>query len=402
MDPASKADRNQPISGRSSGPPEPISERSPHRVSSAESARRPPKRYKYKQPMHGDSSHLSTSDNGNFSKRLTMPRTMMTARKEAPKRRSDSEEEDKRQKEMKRAPRKGRSASFCPICHRQFGQKSNMMRHLAVMHDKDEASTHLDETDKRRFVSYTTKATGTVRVTKRKEPKTPARVPHLTSSSSSSPERPGSLGQTPLPSAQGRPSSPLLVQVREDLALSSDIDSDEEYFVVVSEDESPEQPPKPATGGTAREPAASAGVASPPVIPPTEGRKPVRPRLPTVRSIRSTIEAPQPLPKMPQQEARKRRAVITTDRLAKAASENPSKSTQELADELTAEYSLTPEERRRCLHLLRGMRVAQRHLCGRIRRAFPMTNGAEEHQEFLGWLQTAMREIEGRDSDELP
>ena len=168
------------------------------------------------------------------------------------------------------------------------------------------------------------------------------------------------------------------------------------------EDESPERSPKQATGDTARKPATSTRVTSPPVIPPTEGRKPVRPRLPTVRSIRSTIEAPQPLPKMPQQEARKRRTVITTDRLAKAASENPSKSTQELADELTAEYSLTPEERRRCLHILRGMRVAQRHLCGRIRRAFPMTNGAEEHQEFLGWLQTTMREVEGRDSDELP
>ena len=97
-----------------------------------------------------------------------------------------------------------------------------------------------------------------------------------------------------------------------------------------------------------------------------------------------------------------RGAVITTDRLAKAASENPSKSTQELADELTAEYSLTPKVRRRCLHLLRGIRVAQRHLCGHIRRAFPMTNGAEEHQEFLSWLQTTMREVEGRDSDELP
>jgi len=148
------------------------------------------------------------------------------------------------------------------------------------------------------------------------------------------------------------------------------------------EDESPERPPKQATGDTAT----SKRVTSPPVVPPTEGRRPVQPRLPTVRSIRSTIEAPQPLPKMPQQEARKRRTVITTDRLAKAASENPSKSTQELADELTAEFSLTPEERRPCLHLLRGMRVAQRHLCGRIRRAFPMTNGAEEHQEFLGWL----------------
>ena len=277
----------------------------------------------------------------------------------------------------------------------------NMMRHLAVMHDRDEATAHLDETDKRRLATFPTKATGAVRVTKRRAPKTPARVPHQTSSSSSSTERPVPLSQVPLPSARERLSSPQLEQLRQDLALTSDSDSDESYFVVISEDESPERSPKPVTGDAARQPTTSRAT-SPPVVPPTEGRKPVRPRLPAVRSIRSAIEAPQPLPKMPQQEARKRRTVLTTDRLAKAASENPTKSTQELADELAAEYFLTPEERRRCLHILRGMRVAQRHLCGRIRRAFPMTNGAEEHQEFLGWLQTTMREVEGRDSDELP
>ena len=148
-------------------------------------------------------------------------------------------------------------------------------------------------------------------------------------------------------------------------------------------------------------PSTSTRATSLPVVPPTEGQRPVRPTLPTVRSLRSTIEAPQPLPKMPQPQARRRRAIITADRVAKAASDNPSKSTKELADELTVEYSLTPEERRRCLHLLRSIRVAQRHLCGRIRRAFPMTNGADEHQEFLSWLQTTI-EVEGRDSDELP
>ena len=351
--------------------------------------------------MRGDLSHLSTSDYRNLNQRLTMPKIKTTARKEAQKRRSDSEEEDGSRKEKKSAPRRGRTVAFCPICHRQFGQKSNMMRHLAVMHDRDEATAHLDETDKRRLATFPTKATGAVRVTKRRAPKTPARVPPQTSSSSSSTERPVPLSQVPLPSARERLSSPQLEQIRQDLALTSDSDSDESYFVVISEDESPERSPKPVTGDAACQPTTSRAT-SPPVVPPTEGRKPVRPRLPAVRSIRSAIEAPQPLPKMPQQEARKRRTVLTTDRLAKAAFENPTKSTQELADELAAEYFLTPEERRRCLHILRGMRVAQRHLCGRIRRAFPMTNGAEEHQEFLGWLQTTMREVEGRDSDELP
>jgi len=88
---------------------------------------------------------------------------------------------------------------------------------------------------------------------------------------------------------------------------------------------------------------------------------------------------------------------VTAARLATAASENPSKSTKELAEELVAEYSLTPEERGKCLHQLRGMRVAQRHLCDRIIRAFPMTRGVEEHEAFLGWLQETMKEVEDRE-----
>jgi len=93
--------------------------------------------------------------------------------------------------------------------------------------------------------------------------------------------------------------------------------------------------------------------------------------------------------------------VITAARLAKAASENPWKSTKGLAEELAAEYSLMLEERRKCLHQLRGMRVAQRHLCSRIRKAFPITRGTEEHEAFLDWLQKTLREVEDRESDEL-
>jgi len=92
---------------------------------------------------------------------------------------------------------------------------------------------------------------------------------------------------------------------------------------------------------------------------------------------------------------------VTAARLAKAASENPSKSTKELAEELAAEYSLTPEEFRKCLHQLRGMRIVPRHLCGRIRSAFPMTRGVEEHEAFLDWLQKTLKEVQDRESDEM-
>jgi len=115
-----------------------------------------------------------------------------------------------------------------------------------------------------------------------------------------------------------------------------------------------------------------------------------------------TIQEARPLPPtLPKTDVRRRRIVITAARLAKAASENPSKSTKELAEELAAEYSLMPEERWKCLHQVRGMRVAQRHLCGRIRRAFPMTRGAEKHEAFLDWMQKTLKEVEERESDAM-
>jgi len=114
------------------------------------------------------------------------------------------------------------------------------------------------------------------------------------------------------------------------------------------------------------------------------------------------IQEARPLPPtLPKTDVRRRRIVITAARLAKAASENPSKSTKELAEELADECSLMPEERRKCLHQLRGMLVAQRHLCSRIRKAFPMTRGTEEREAFLGWLQKTLKEVEDRESDEL-
>jgi len=133
--------------------------------------------------MHAASSHLQKSDDEDFSKE-TMPRIKLTARKEGPERSGDSKEEDEGQKETKRVLQKCRSTSYCPVCNRQFGQKFNMLRHLAVVHEKDEAGKDLDEEEKRRFASYNTKKLGAQRVTKRKKPKTPAVVHHLTSSSS--------------------------------------------------------------------------------------------------------------------------------------------------------------------------------------------------------------------------
>jgi len=121
--------------------------------------------------------------------------------------------------------------------------------------------------------------------------------------------------------AQERPSFSAddpIDQVRVDLAMSSDSNSDDDYFVVVSEDDHrPRRSPQRVIDEAFR------NHSSLPFAP-TEGRKPVPPKLPNVRGIR---EARPPPLKLPRTDIRRRRVVVTAARLAKAASENPSKST---------------------------------------------------------------------------
>jgi len=316
-------------------------------------------------------------------KPVRMPNIKFTERKTS----QPKDDESKVKKEAKRVPpkEKHRATARCPICDKKFSQRSNMIRHLGSVHGKDEAGRELDESTKRRYASYTAKKKLERKDRKKgrqtKEPKTPAMLHSTSSSSASSPGRSWRPTRYSPPSAaEGRPPSVNPVdQVRVDLTMSCDRNSDDDYFVIVSEDDHrPQRSPRQVIGEATDQPSLTRSVRLP-----AEGRKPVRPTLPNVRSVRTMREARSPPPKLPRTDICRRRIVVTAARLAKAASENPSKSTKELAEEPSAEYSLTPEERRKCLHQLRGMRVAQRHLCGRIRRAFPMTRGAEEHEAFL-------------------
>jgi len=225
-----------------------------------------------------------------------------------------------------------------------------MIRHLGAVHGQDEAGRELAESANRHYATDAAKKKLQRKDRKKerqtKKPKTPATVPPSTSSSSTA--SPGRSWRprcsSPPSAAEGRPPSvDPIEQVRIDLTMSCDDDSDDDYFVVVSEDDrrppqSPQQVTKEETGPPSL---------TPPVRLPTEGRKPVRPKLPKIRSVRAIQEARPLPPTLPKTDVRRRRIVITAARLAKAASENPSKSTKELAEELAAEYSLIPEERRK-------------------------------------------------------
>jgi len=201
---------------------------------------------------------------------------------------------------------------------------------------------------------------------------------------------------SPPSAAPGRPPSSLPSPTRPpatteelhiDLALTSDESSTDDYFVLVDEPVEDE-----AVVETNPEPAE-----------PTAGRKPVRPRKPpTVRGIRTIVSVPEKITRSTTQPDtfRRRRKALTAEGLAKSAA-NYSKSTRQLTEELAERMSLTPTERKRCQDLLRGMRVAQRHLCKRIRQKLLLDVRGKERRQFLGWLESTVAEIEGRSNDEL-
>ena len=146
--------------------------------------------------------------NGRVIPRMLRRTSELTARKEGPERSGDSKEEDEGgQKETKRVRHTALSASGnsdrSSTCFVIWLSCIKRMRPRRILTKRKRgASPHT-----------TSWELGAERVTKRKKPKTPAVVHHLTSSSSSS-ERPCPPSQVPPSLAQGRPPSPPLTQVQ--------------------------------------------------------------------------------------------------------------------------------------------------------------------------------------------
>jgi len=47
--------------------------------------------------------------------------------------------------------------ALCPICEKIFSQRFNMVRHLGLVHGKDEVGRELGKSTKRRFVAFNAK-----------------------------------------------------------------------------------------------------------------------------------------------------------------------------------------------------------------------------------------------------
>ena len=167
--------------------------------------------------------------------------------------------------------------------------------------------------------------------------------------------------------------------------VDTEADSADEYFVYV-EVQDPDAPASEATEATeeGRVPVTSVETtvrSGSPLISPETGRRPTRPTkyAGRGRSIRTIIEAPQPLPKKSAQIARRRTEKLSMWRLAKKA-DDYKLSTAEHAENIAKELSLTPQGRQRCLEILRGIRTGHRQLSAKIRKTCRST--PERDNEF--------------------
>jgi len=74
------------------------------------------------------------------------------------------------------------------------------------------------------------------------------------------------------------------------------------------------------------------------------------------------------------------------------------RSAADIASEFAAEYSLKAEEKRQCIRQVMIARMAQRSLCGRIRKKWKWTEDTGK-RDFLRWLDHELSDIEGHSSE---
>ena len=89
---------------------------------------------------------------------------------------------------------------------------------------------------------------------------------------------------------------------------------------------------------------------------------------------------------------------ISSNRIVKLALDM-SKPTREWAEVLAKHYSLRSDELRSTIIRLRDVRMGQRKFCSRIRQQFRFIADEQHRAMFLSWLDSAMQDIEARNSE---
>jgi len=133
-------------------------------------------------------------------------------------------------------------------------------------------------------------------------------------------------------------------------------------------------------------------------------RKPTRPTKPhiSIWKLETTLLQMQPVP-LPSpeaaQQARRRLKTVSSLQMANTTIDYH-KSTEQLTDEFSCQYSLKPQEKYNVQRKMKKMRLGQKALALHIRSKFPLNYCKEmERQFFLDWLEAETRLIANRHSD---
>ena len=134
-------------------------------------------------------------------------------------------------------------------------------------------------------------------------------------------------------------------------------------------------------------------------------RKPTRLQKPSVSIKRLRLAVPEviPLPKaaQPLPPKSRRKNEMRPSSIVEEVMKRPTKSSRDLAKELTEKYSLDPRESRAKVNQVHLVRQAQKAFVTDIRANLRMDADNDERLRFLIWLEDHCRTIEGYSSDEI-
>lgn len=123
----------------------------------------------------------------------------------------------------------------------------------------------------------------------------------------------------------------------------------------------------------------------------------------SIKRLRMTVPEVIPLPKTAQPPPLKsrRKTEMRPSSIVEEVMKRPTKTSRDIAEELTEKYSLDPRESRAKVNQVRLVRQAQKAFVMDIRANLRMDADSDERLRFLTWLEDHCRTIEGYSSDEI-
>ena len=253
-----------------------------------------------------------------------------------------------------------RKTHCCPKCAKEYGQKSNLVRHMGVTHKLTANGEKIDDATLAKYLAYNRGAKHS------KQPIEP--IPSTSDVARTTKMIPDQPAEYP---RKVRPDSPVAAKGKKRLTPRVPAKSD----AVVGDD---------------------------PAI-----RKPTRPAVPVCRRKRFEITKLMPtttqsIMKASSDTARsKRRMEMAPSTLAKRVAASGHLSSRRLAEDIASRYAMPSLDTRHNENIIRGMRAAERHLTAKIRRMLPLNRTATDISEFLKKLEDECRRTEDHDSDEF-